>query len=378
MATTAMNLGVPAPGEDSMEMSSPARQDLDEDIDFDVIDYERDDDATHMNEDDRMMDDGEQARPGTATDDVMEDDMQQGEQTAVQEEVMQDSPSHVQQEEDEELIDYSDDEVQDEVVEDAGAPEIVEQPTDSVPVAELQEEQVDEEIARSADDAVLQPPLQGTNELSDVVEGSVAPLLAEDVVTAAEDAVDVGTAAEQGADALEQPPVDAHDQGFEGDVEAGDEPQIEAGDGEQFEVGNEGHYEAGEEEQFEADAAQGERPTISLDTTTQVPADGPSTPTDTGLHPMTVRFGDLQFPLFKSRKQPDGLLKDDNLASLSLGELIKNCRQRLALKTGESLAEEQDVVLGFDQLGLVLVEVRPFPFPSQYKANIVAGFRSCV
>ena len=56
-----------------MEMSSPARQDLDEDIDFDVIDYELDGDATHVNEDDRMMDDGEQARPNTASEDMMED-----------------------------------------------------------------------------------------------------------------------------------------------------------------------------------------------------------------------------------------------------------------------------------------------------------------
>ena len=79
---------------------------------------------------------------------------------------------------------------------------------------------------------------------------------------------------------------------------------------------------------------------------------------------MIVRFGEFQFPLFKSRNQPDGLLKNDNLASLSLGELIQNCRQRLAIKTGETISEDQDLVLGFDQLGLILVEVRSHP--SQY------------
>ena len=72
---------------------------------------------------------------------------------------------------------------------------------------------------------------------------------------------------------------------------------------------------------------------------------------------MTIHFKETHMPLFKSRKQLDGLLKDDNLANVSLADLMSSCRQRLPLKTGEEITDDQDLVLSFDQLALMLVEV---------------------
>lgn len=148
MAAAAVNLSVPAPADDSMEMSSPGHHNnFDEDI-IDFDEFEPEVTGVHVNDDDRMMDDGEDTRPATATDDVMEDDMQHSEQTVVQEEVMQDSPSHAQPLEDEDLIDYSDDELQDEIVEDAGAPDVVGQPIVTAPVSNLQVDDIDEEVVQ--------------------------------------------------------------------------------------------------------------------------------------------------------------------------------------------------------------------------------------
>lgn len=331
MATAAVNLSVPAPADDSMEMTSPARHDLDEDIDFD--DWEPEDAVQHANDNDRMMEDGDQARPAIATDDVMEDDLQQGEQTVVQEEVMQDSPPRVQPLEDEELIDYSDDEFVDEVVEDAGSPEMIEQP----PVAAAtspQDEEIDDEIIHQPDDAAFEHAAKEANQVFTPGEEFVAPLPSPEALNVAQKNAGADDVAVEDGDQAEQATLEPQDQVVEEQIGAGPEEPPATGD------------------------AEAHRPVISLDTSAETFADGPATPTDTGLHAMTVRFGDFQCPLFKSRNQPDGLLKNDNLASLSLGELIQNCRQRLAIKTGDTLSEDQDLALGFDQLGLILVEVR--------------------
>lgn len=359
MATTAVNLSVPAAAEDSMDMtSSPGvQQDLDQDIDFEFDDYPAQGNNANVNDDDRMMDDGD-TRPATATDDVMEDDMQQGEQTAVQEEEMQDSPSQVQQEEDEELIDYSDDEPQDELVEDAITTDIPEQAPAAAPVANLQEEDVDEEVTRSVTDVAADYPTEDTTQVAAVVEETVAPLPTEDA-TAAE-AVEQDDPAAANADQVEQVAVDeAH----------GDEST------EHEHAEDEEHVHAEHAEHFATESAEVAGPAISLDTDVPPAVDGPATPTDTGLHAMTVRYANFYFPLFKSRNQPEGLLKNDNLASLSLGELIQNCRQRLAIKTHLHLPEDQDIVLAFDQLGLILNEVcsPSIPIP-KYSTNGIAEF----
>ena len=72
MTTAASFPSLQAPlAEDSMEMSSPAQPSYDDDID---IDFEEHVGGVELTDDERMADDMEQPRPGTATDDMMEDD----------------------------------------------------------------------------------------------------------------------------------------------------------------------------------------------------------------------------------------------------------------------------------------------------------------
>lgn len=342
MASAAVNLSLPATADDTMEMSSPARSPggmmLEDQLIFD--EWQPGDAAQSVNDNDRMMEDGEQTRPGTATDDMMEDDMQPGEQTAIQEAEMEDSPSHIQQHvEDEELIDYTDDE-NDEILEDAvpviDAPEVAGPPAPPASTG-VQDEEVDEEVPRNQDDDVLfeqsveevEPPAAAEAQGTAVAE-EITPHV-RSTSTAVHEAGTGVVSAEEGHQS-EQVTHQQHDE-----VEEAGDAELEA--------------------QPLAIDEESSRPVMSVDTSAQTFVEGPATPTDTGLHAMTLRFGDLQCPLFKSRNQPDGLLKNDNLASLSLGELIQNCRQRLAIKTGEDVSEDQDLVLGFEQLGLLLVEV---------------------
>lgn len=348
MAATAVNLSVPAPADDTMEMSSPGQHNLDEDIDFD--DYQPDGGGVQMNDDDRMTDDNEQGRPGTATDDMMEDDMQQA---AVQEAEMQDSPSHAQVPEDEELIDYSDDELQDEIVEDAGLPNTVEQPA-AASTTELPDQDVDEEIVRPLGDLDGEHVTAKVDEATSVTEQApVAQPAEEQIFTAQENA--------------------GNPKGFAGETNQPESTDV-APPSEDAEEQTQEHGGSGIEEQQPLAQTSASKLEISLDTSTQHVVEGPATPTDTGLHAMVVRYGEHRFPLFKSRNQPDGLLKNDNLASLSLGELIQNCRQRLALKTGDILSEDQDLVLGFEQLGLILVEVYFPAFAPMNRTDNPPGF----
>ena len=326
MATTTTygSLSVPAP-DDTMEMSSPANRNLDDDIDIDFDDYHG---GVQLTDDERMLEDGEQTRPTTANDDMMEDDVLPGEQVQVVEEVMRidDPQAEVpQQEEDEELIDYSDEEFEGQAVDDTVIPEVMEEPAPPPEDVAIGVEQVDEEIAPAPEDASAKQPVQDeTAETENVAEQILeAPTNAEGFLAS-------GLSAEEGVTA------DADD------TDLG-EPRI---------------HEAGtsSEEQQPAREETAEA-LLAIDTAVSATDDTPGTPTDTGLHPMNVRYGSLHIPLFKSRRQPDGLLKDDNLASLSLAELIQSCRQRLAYKIGENISEDQELVLGFDSMGLMLVEV---------------------
>lgn len=305
-----------------MEMSSPAnRNNLDDDIDIDFDDYQG---GVQVNDDEQMVEDGDATRPTTATDDMMDDDMLPDEQVQADEEVMQDDEQVEEQaQEDEELIDYGDDEFQDQPIEDTTL--LAEQPTDTGPSLD----DVDEEITRApetAEDEIQnQPYVEGT--VTETEQVFVPPVNFEDDLAPAT-ATDGNVA-----------------------FEAGDQDLAELLSDD---VTKQAQYEA------EADPDADEEdvpPAISVNTAVSAPVDTPGTPTDTGLHPMSIRYGDLHMALFKSKKQPDGLLKDDNLASLSLAELIKNCRQRLALKIGEDISQDQELVLGFDSMGLMLVEV---------------------
>ena len=332
MATTTTfgSLSVPAP-DDTMEMSSPANRNLDDDIDIDFEDYQG---GVDLIDDEQMLEDGDPSRPLTATDDVMEDDMLPGEQVTADEEIMRDDIpqiQEVQQQEDEELIDYGEDDFEDQVV-DSTVPQVVEQPAD---VEEIGFEQVDEEIPAAFDGVAIEAPVTLFQE--EVAGVEVPQDEPSGEATNLADGLATGAAHDDLADLTEtQAPVP------EADADANDftkHPVAESSTHTKVRESNPVNF-----------------PPL-LDTAVSTSTDTPGTPTDTGLHPMTISFADLLLPLFKSKRQPDGLLKDDNLANLSLAELITNCRQRLALKTGENVSDDQELVLGFDHMGLMLVEV---------------------
>ncbi|KAI6908105.1 hypothetical protein KC334_g4756 [Hortaea werneckii] len=385
-ATTSFpSLAVP-PQDDNMEMSSPQNRNLDDDIDIDFDDSNYDG-GVQLQDDEQMLTDGEQTRPATATDDMMDDDLQgEGLHFEEQEAEMQDTQDLGEQptapEEDEELIDYGDD---DYLIEDQEQPQIedtaVEDVTDEIeygdeqqgepavhdvePELQAQQEQhavqatqetVDEEIVRQPDEAgvAVQEP-DGVANSETVVE--VAPDVAEQGVAAthAEPAKEeTVTYPEQSTGTSEQTFL------ADGEKEQATAAQLE--NAENVEVPDEEAYAQPSTELLQNEGESVVEAPLALDTsatatsTTYNREENPDTPTDTGLHPMTLYYNGSSMPLFKSKKLQDGLLKDDNLANLSLAELMRNCRQRLALKLGITIPEEQEMTLAFDHLGLLLSE----------------------
>ena len=375
MTSTTIFASLQAPVDDTMEMSSPAIRNFDEDIDIDFDDFTG---GVPLTEDDQMLEDVEQTRPPTATDDRMSDDGNV-DQTVVQEEVMQDDASNALREvgeQDDELIDYGEDDFQDHtftIDEHVGEPV---QPVD--PLAQSQNEPlfeaVDEEIMRQPEDITAervdyqdhrstanehgedfeQPVHVPIHEQANITENNDEEIVrqpedasieqAENVVpTTIALGVESSTAQEQAPaeDAASVlPPVEQSSEhqtaGETCDEVTNTAKAVSEGIGEST-------------EQIQAP--------LSLSTSASVSADAPGTPTDTGLHPTNIRYGDMEWPLFKSKTAPDGLLKDDNLANLSLAELMTHCRQRLALKIGDDVSEDHELTLSFDHLACTLVEV---------------------
>ena len=328
--TTFPSLSVSAP-EDSMEIASPAQPyDGDIELDFGDDDYN----GGVQIEDEHMLTDGEQTRPATATDDMMDDDLQL---VQTHEADMQDTPDVDQQQQyepaDEELIDYGDDETAQDYTEDA----TLVNADDGFNTFQEHTEQADEEIVREPEDFF--PAVDTELAATDLAAQN------DDVVTVPNDDY---AAAVQGHDHVAQ---ESQAELFPNEDQAalGDHEATLATTADAF---HEDHMPAAEPDQ------PGVQPALTLDTTTYPDYEQPATPTDTGLHPMTVYYGEHAMPLFKSKRQPEGLLKDDNLASLSLHELLTQCRERLVMKIG-NIPEEQEFTLAFDHLGLLLVEVCP-------------------
>lgn len=312
-ATAFSTLSVPPPDE-HMEMSSPANRLLDEeDIDIDFDDYAGD---VPTGDDDHMLEDAD-TRHGMNTDDMMEDDPFTADQASVAEEVMRDDAIPPPVEEDEELIDYGEDDFHDEATEETFTSLPVEE---APPATASSMAEVDEDISQS-----LEVAGEETAATAVIDEGHAGVTLEEAPLTSAANA--------DGAVSLE-PTAEEHDV-----------------------AATESVYEFDETHHDDESA----RSALLVDTTLTAEDNTPGTPTDTGLHPMTCRYGDMVMPLFKSKRQPAGLLKDDNLANLSLAELIQNCRERLATKIGDDIGEDQEVVLSFDHFGLMLVEVSQLP-----------------
>lgn len=318
--------------------SSPAGHTFDNDIDIDFGDYGG---GVHLTDDERMLEDGDHTRPATATDEIMDDD----EPTLtepVNEEVMHDDnrPELA----DEELIDYDDESYNeqghftfdDTTLRDTETSFLA--PTGNL----LDAETVDEEIPRKPEDAVVeQPTVTIAEEYSEAAsrvldQKTKEPLAAAVVEPAEEHGVSQNLA--RGDDTQDQN-VTSSRQEDSADHATEDEPE---------------RAQQSTQDATESLKAPPQRPG-ALETDLAHVADGPPTPSETGLHPVLVRFGGLTVPLFKSRQQPDGLVKDDNLASVSLGDLLLNCRQRL-VNRGETIVDDQELVLNFDRLGLMVVE----------------------
>jgi hypothetical protein len=123
--------------------------------------------------------------------------------------------------------------------------------------------------------------------------------------------------------------------------------------------------EPGDSETAEAGVQAREAP-LTVNTSLETNIDAPPTPTDTGLHPMALHYGGYIWPLFKSQHEPEGLLKSDNLASLSLNTLIQNCRARLQATVG-TVPEVENLMLHVARMDLVLFPVRTCPFPTLMK-----------
>jgi len=304
-----------------MEMSSPAHLPGDDDIDLDFGgDY---DGGVHVQDDEQMLTDGEQPWPPTATDATMDDDMPVV-MPMVEEAQMQVEPAQ----EDDELIDYDDEyynqpQPEDTVVEDPGlqwAEEAIE-PADEevIPQAESTAAVEDASFLERAGPA----PSEHTAVIQHAINERTTQTDAPAALESAEEHEEYEQVGAQYAETTEEAVVDEAAEGVE--QPANGDPSFNV------------------QTPAENDVA--------------ATAEAPGTPTDTGLHPMTLFYNGLELPLFKSKRQQDGLLKDDNLASVSLAELLSNCRQRLATKLGRNVPGGQDLVLTFDDLGLTLVEV---------------------
>ena len=386
------SFGLQAPAtDDTMEISSDFGA-MDGDID---IDLDSAGEHMHYNEDDdQMIDDVNQERPHYHDDDVMVD----GDGDAASnpgDREMQDDASAPPQEHDEELLDFSEDEDvytgHDAVVDPSVAPTIVEPPLHDAalvvdePVLDAQTEAAVDPISEGA--AVLD---QGAQQHQEDSQPQSTPLPADQDPLATppqhDKIVDAGQdeytgmatlASEQGIDSeraedstgVEQDEVAGHAAVPAISLDhSGDEPSqvqqsatpVEVTDGETT-LTNSGDHKS-------------PRP-VALAVDTEVARDGetedavstrasrPSSPTVTGMHPTIVDYRENEIFLFPSRAPSASeqyLLGNENLVTTSLGDLLQACRSVL----GESLSEDEELVLGVDELDLYISEVCAFSTPS--------------
>lgn len=352
-----------------MEMSSPAQQPAyDDDIE---IDFDEPVGGVELTDDERMADDTEQPRPATATDEMMEDDAPPQEPQAPEQEMQDDfdAVAYEQADPDDELIDYGDDDYQE-------MTESNEQQTYEPPAPEITLE--DREVT---DSGVPQAPeeVEHANEASAPVQEAVTEDSAiENVAAVPHDAIvpetDNVSTVEDELTAGPANNTNEEEAALYASEQSGDATAVPDDDANQHDISAAPVEEEPFPELPEDSPKLKPMPSVPapLQTNLEAVADAPGTPTDTGLHPMIMQYGDWEWPLFKSKKQPDGLLKDDNLASVALADLLRSCRDRLALKAGEEISEDQEFVLQFDTTGLTLVEVCLALSPcTRYYANLV-------
>ncbi|WPH03487.1 Hypothetical protein R9X50_00636700 [Acrodontium crateriforme] len=332
------SLTLPQP-EDTMDVSSPGSrthepgEDIDIDIDF--ADYAA---AGHHTEDEHMIEDIDN-RPPTATDATMDDDMPQ-----IAEEEMHDGtdvePDHPQGDDDE-LIDYGEDEdyTAIENVQDSAVGGVTHDDRDDVYHSEL---------------ALQEMPSETLHEYPDEEAVVEAHHATEHVVADQTETWTEETLAGYAGDVHDETGGDETATGTQGtDIKTteftGPQDDAEQDGSEPATYENE---KTAEDEYKEPKEPQLPDP---ITTTAQAGGDTPPSPTDTGLHPMSLRYNGQEIPLFKSQHQVDGLLTDDNLVSVSLAELMEKCKEGLTAR-GEEFSHVQELVLGFNRLPLMLYE----------------------
>lgn len=377
--TMAFAAHIMPPMEEAMDMSSPSANQLyDGDIDIDY-DYGG---GAHMNDDEHMSEDGQFPRPGTAVTDDFMADADHANVTSIPtivEEEMQDSDDATQAAEqqvnDEELIDY-DDEIYPDPPQEAPVGDALQtreqsqvkearvaQTTDSSFLAPTEvladEDQVDEEVVRGPEHVALEVLDKPKASAADDSTTAATEEPVEDAQEAAQNELE---RALQEAKTEEQSVVgtvtDAPEEGAA--VSAVNALEAVEADGVVREPDEREPAQA-EPEQNATESAQKVPPRHPgiIDVSANYATDAPPTPTDLTLHAMLINYGAYQWPLFKSRSQPDGLLKDDNLLNVSLTDLLSNIRTRLASKVIEAdmITEARELVLSFDIFGSMVAEV---------------------
>lgn len=322
--------------EDTMELSSPANRTLDEDIELDF------DEAANIPlvDDDHMDDDVVHDDPIELDEDMIHYDDDDLDLTATDVNIAATVP-------DEDLIDYSDDdeEVIQPAVHQVNAPFLAQKEETSIPQQAQLQQQEEAAVVTSAEP---EPPLTAATD-ADLAHEDVTVDLPATVKTAVEaEQSHLETSAEQQTDHY------AEQSATTLNAEAQEFVPVQ-----QEERGEEVENDVAEEEEVPEEGDLKPR----LSTTSFVPTtEGPGTPTDTGLHPVILYYADQAYPLFRSGTALDGLLKDDNLASISLADLIKACRQSLVMRTQQDIDTSFELVLTFDHLSLSVYEDAPAAF----------------
>jgi hypothetical protein len=387
MATTLQpSFGLQQP-EDSMEISSEYGNNMDADIDIDLDAPDAID--TNMQsfqvDDHHMQEDPRSDRP----DDLLMIDDSNLDDT---DRMMQDD-APLPQEQDEELLDFSEDEedvpmnpVEPSQIDFVAEPEVpvnqsatIEEPLELVQsniAAELLTEGVqpiDAEVSQS-EEASEQPHVEHVEPLESVIDQSVVNDESQNLASTSLDQASVtqdSAQPEQIADPIEQP----EPQVVESVVESteipntNDESLEENAQVAHQQSTQEQHLEQGKDDAPPAVAQEHDEQSVKRTLTRQetdlsnytVPDEYSrerqvNSPTVTGLHPTIVEYQENEVYLFPSRDPavPEQyLLQNENLVTTSLGDLLQACRTAL----GDGVSEDEELVLGVEELDLYVSEV---------------------
>jgi hypothetical protein len=387
MATTLQpSFGLQQP-EDSMEISSEYGNNMDADIDIDLDAPDAID--TNMQsfqvDDHHMQEDPRSDRP----DDLLMIDDSNLDDT---DRMMQDD-APLPQEQDEELLDFSEDEedvpmnpVEPSQINFVAEPEVpvnqsatIEEPLELVQsniAAELLTEGVqpiDAEVSQS-EEASEQPHVEHVEPLESVIDQSVVNDESQNLASTSLDQASVtqdSAQPEQIADPIEQP----EPQVVESVVESteipntNDESLEENAQVAHQQSTQEQHLEQGKDDAPPAVAQEHDEQSVKRTLTRQetdlsnytVPDEYSrerqvNSPTVTGLHPTIVEYQENEVYLFPSRDPavPEQyLLQNENLVTTSLGDLLQACRTAL----GDGVSEDEELVLGVEELDLYVSEV---------------------